>query len=128
MCNADSSRVAVVWIVGCTTCEACLVSCLHHRPPAFMPRLLSRRLMGAAARNTSASASAAGSSKERPRPAIIGGQPAQKDRFPWAAQLRINDKSNLWPQFCGASLVQRQVLLTAAHVSSGSGAGSTVAV
>ncbi len=74
--------------------------------------------MGAAARNSSGSASAAGSSKERPRPAIIGGQPAQKDRFPWAAQLRINDKSNLWPQFCGASLVHRQVLLTAAHVSS----------
>ncbi|KAI7839839.1 hypothetical protein COHA_006424 [Chlorella ohadii] len=84
--------------------------------PGSGPGPRSRRLMGAPARDTSASATAsAGSSKERPRPAIIGGQPAQKDRFPWAAQLRINDKSNLWPQFCGASLVHRQVLLTAAH-------------
>lgn len=33
------------------------------------------------------------------------------------AQLRFNDKQQMYQQFCGASLVHPQVLLTAAHVS-----------
>ena len=83
------------------------------------PPLPRRRLLSGVARNSSTAATRQAPS--RPQPAIVGGNGAQQGRFPWAAQLRINDgmdeRFDGKQLFCGASLVHPQVLLTAANVS-----------
>ena len=41
---------------------------------------------------------------------VVNGWPAQKNEWPWIAQLRNNGR-----QFCGGSLIDDRHILTAAH-------------
>ena len=60
--------------------------------------------------------------REKPRPIsssrrkIIGGVPAEKDKYPWMTALLWQDvKDNEDAQFCGGSLIAPDWVLTAAH-------------
>ena len=80
----------------------------HAHLPAPSPTAPCRRPQPTAAKPASL---------QRPAPAIIGGVAAERGRFPYAASLRMNVKAELYPHYCGASLVHPRVLLSAAHVS-----------
>ena len=41
---------------------------------------------------------------------VVNGWPAEKNEWPWIAQLRNNGR-----QFCGGSLIDDRHILTAAH-------------
>ncbi|MFE5869126.1 S1 family peptidase [Streptomyces roseifaciens] len=52
-----------------------------------------------------------------PRPGVVGGTPAQQGEFPWMVRLSMG---------CGGSLYTQQIVLTAAHCVSGSGANTSI--
>ena len=91
------------------------------RAPPIAP--VCRHMLATPATGQNVTADVAACESARPRPAISGGRVAQRGRYPWMAQLRVNHRRMLFPQFCGASLVHPQVLLTAAHVSGDGMAG-----
>lgn len=58
--------------------------------------------------------------------AIVGGQPAPRNRYPWMVSLRYDDKHNLYPPLCGGSLITPNIVMTAAHcLTNGDGTWAT---
>ena len=55
-----------------------------------------------------------------PADAIVGGTPAAPDRWPWmAALLDASNRNVPWAQYCGAAVIGRRRVLTAAHCVTG---------
>ncbi|GHF66263.1 trypsin [Streptomyces mashuensis] len=52
-----------------------------------------------------------------PGPGVVGGVPAQQGEFPWMVRLSMG---------CGGALYTQQIVLTAAHCVSGSGANTSI--
>lgn len=114
--NTQLLSLAVLTCCPASSAPPPATYCRRMQGPTGRPVSSPKEAAATAAAVAAAAAGEAGS-PARPQPAIIGGKSAAQGRFPWVAQLRLNSKRELWSQFCGASLVHPQVLLTAAHVS-----------
>ena len=98
---------------------------MPERPVAFAtlrPRLLTALVLAAAFASTGAASAAA------PEPRIVGGHPAPAGAYPWAVALVASHLPAERGQFCGGSLIEPDVVLTAAHCVAGAAPGDLDAV